>query len=205
MTTPTGVLASEFSALYTDAYDVLREARQGRSIAELDARVQAILEVFEEEIGSLSAKAGRSLRRWATELAASHLTLAGVHLDRAGAALGLSPSALRQVWEEHEEAWRSQSTRRAPASERAPVPSPPRRVEDEEALASLNARNRSLVELLPPPGQALEGAAALAHCWGGAMSPTSARGRYSRLASMLRSHCGREMLLRGQGRYGRIN
>jgi len=125
-------------------------------------------------------RASLCLHRWARELMDGNSTTAGIYLDRASLALGVRPS---QVHGEPPEPALLQ-----------PV-----------SADGLSAEEQDLFASLPPARAPLEGAAALAQCWGGRMSPTSARGRYSRLATKLRGHHGREMLLRGRGRYGRAD
>jgi hypothetical protein len=68
----------------------------------------------------------------------------------------------------------------------------------------LTPEERQLVARLPLSTQPLRGATELANCWGDTMSPTSARGRYSRLATKLEEAYGRPVLFRGRGCYARM-
>lgn len=133
-------------------------------------------------------QADSSLQRWGRAILDGRRVTAGVHLDRAGLALGLRPSQVRR-----------------PSRAPRPTPPPPQQPKSVD-LSGLNASDRALIELLPGAGEPpLAGASALAERWGATMSPTSARGRYSRLANKLRDAHARDVLLRGKGCYGRAS
>jgi len=84
------------------------------------------------------------------------------------------------------------------------APAPEAAAPDSEWIGQLTEEERELLRRLPGASEPLQGAGALAACWGGIMSPTSARGRYSRLASKLEGLAGQAVLLRGRGRYARL-
>ncbi|RMG12690.1 MAG: hypothetical protein D6731_13390 [Planctomycetota bacterium] len=216
--------ASDRAALFARAQEVTRAARRGVSRHLVRAELSRLLDGFEARLKGAPQprQARRSLDRWARELEAKHYLIAEVHLERAAAALGLRregeacaephPAPAKAPRTQPAEASRAQAAEAAkPRARRraGSAPTKPRpgasaaEAADEGPWAVLSPRERALVARLPGPDAPLQGAAALAACWGGGMSPTSARGRYSRLANKLRAAHGRDLLLRGQGRYGR--
>ena len=177
--------------LYEDAGRLLRDARGGLPAYAVQSETARILEGFEVWFdGQVGDDANRSLRRWSRDMLGRRFVMASVHLGRAGLVLGLRAS----------EAKRRLGRHAAP-----PVKEAPRAIQEADGLAGLSEAERDLVRRLPGSSAALRGAAALAECWGGTMSPTSARGRYSRLATKLEKQAGLPILMRGGGCYGRLD
>jgi hypothetical protein len=176
----------------------------------------------------------RSLHHWGREMMNGNFTAASIHLSRVGVELGLrgsdarpwsveppSRAALTPVSLVPEPLPAAPVRRPAfraapepvkasappaqlpPASKPTPVASAPASGVD-NPLSPLSPEEQALVLALPLAEEPLHGANELAECWGNVMNPTSARGRYSRLANKLRDHHGRDLLLRGRGRYARL-
>ena len=215
-----GTYQRDVEAQYQLALDLQESSK---SLAErhlkLVTEVKRLVSAIEQISGSSPGDGlSRSLHHWGRELVNGNMTAASIHLSRVGVQLGLRGSDARP-WTAAPPARETKApTAEAAVAPARPSPAPVAKVPapvakapapasseaEDEYLAPLSPEERALVLQLPFASEPLEGAGALAACWGDVMNPTSARGRYSRLANKLKDHHGRDVLLRGRGRYARL-
>ena len=229
-----GTYQRDVEAQYQLALDLQESSKSlAERHLKLVTEVKRLVSAIEQISGSSPGDGlSRSLHHWGRELVNGNMTAASIHLSRVGVQLGLRGSDARP-WTAAPPARETKAptaeaavaparpspapVAKAPApvaKAPAPVakvpapvakaPAPASSEAEDEYLAPLSPEERALVLQLPFASEPLEGAGALAACWGDVMNPTSARGRYSRLANKLKDHHGRDVLLRGRGRYARL-